>query len=1511
MSGFGGSPAFGAQVSDATGQATPFGAPSISSTSLFSLQPTSNQPPSFGPLSTPFQKSSKSNFSTFGSSNATNATGSTSSNSGGGFGGTNTSNKDATMGNPFAAAMASPAGGASNPFGTQSQNMAAASNPFASVNPSSTTSANPFGSAPSSSPFASLSRNTNNSPAPAFGQPAQQSNSAASPFATPATNITKRKNAFEEKTDSKRPGATFANAFQKPQASFATPAVGYTPTAFGRTDTTKQIINGFAGNQKDKGSSNFNTTSAAPTRDLPLAGQKKSPSVYAQEIHDQLRKNNLNPPSWPSNPGDPDNMKAMDDYRVKYKAYESRVRTSLIKAGIIDDPEVRKKLSDAIDFRGVCEDMCPEGEKVSRIVEHDVKLPERDHSPGGPGDGWPNPDLMVKSFKRSAAGVDSPLPTEVRSPAALRRTVNYLIDDLLKGDENLPLLHGFLWDRTRAIRKDFIFQNAMTPEERIDQIYCLENITRFHAVSLQLLSKDGKADFSEQQEREQLGKTLLSLIQVYDECKDMDIQIDNEAEFRSYFLLYNAFDPFVIQQMQDWSDKFWFDSPEIQTAVSLIELLQNVWQHRGPMKPWTPLALGSPSFSSYFAIVENSEISYTMACLAGTHFTELRRLMLKALHKSYARVRGNPKDLTAKVLNDMFRFDTEEECLAFLKEYDMEFSSEGSDEPYMIVERRRSLARPTIKHSFSQKVIERKRGRHSLPEVIHSTIFEEASTTVDSVDRTKGLFVTQPPDYPMVAEHKSPAVDMSFTDDESPSSSPAPTRQGAAPPPTSSANIFQLSQEKAKIENAAPLSNPFFPQQPNAPTSAAPQGEKPVQAAQPTAFPWASSTSSSSAFQPTAAPEQPSRETPSFSWTSTPTTAPAPATEGSGGVFSFLNISKEQPPAPLFSSAVPASASATSTLFPTLSPVGNKDKSTGATSDEPATKPLNETNSSQEISTAPASIFATPAASAATATPFSFGSTIAPSTPSATQPPESVNPPLPASMATFSPDAIPVASAPVPAPPPPPPKPKPKDMMGDFTKWIVLGDRGLMEQLEEKLVEDILRDTFEKFRREERERQEREDDEKALAEALAFRTYNLHLKYFYRWQHNAKRKFARKAAKKNRVLLKEWRDMKAAEARAARIEKNKQENARQKRLTGPASWLEELDKDRSVKRARRESMSLDTSRRTSPAGSDADALLATGIFGGLPNQQDVAANCVRDDDSLYDALVGVQISPNTKRQVMGPPAKPVKDPLRSVRDAGISKAAPKQHWSRKAQALKDLISGKKKDDDLLSFRSSTSSRLDQSVRSVPGAKVTNFSKYQSSSPRSSAEPDQPRKGSSSGIKSSYWLLRSRGLFATPAGHILSDRAPRPRSGSIHDHASQYSGDSESGDYDDRVLEQDNAYRASLGLTGSQTGIASRRSTFSLGAAGSPPRSGAMKSKAPSLRQSLPAGGISTPMLLDARSQRGDADGASQAGSAVSTMQQDVEESIRELRKVAAEMEAETDWLREQNNRMSQARDFGV
>ncbi|KAG8159373.1 hypothetical protein KVR01_011034 [Diaporthe batatas] len=1503
MAGLGQAPAFGAQAlsTDATNRSvSPFGAPFNSSSTFGQPQ---QQTSVFGApapaTNNAFQQSQQPQAFAF-PNNTTNPAAGNNFGGGGVFGAPNVASNGDVTSNPFATATT-----AQNPFAMQTT-PGAPSNPFSNTPPASTpasgfgTSSNPFAAATSANSFGAPSSTTNGSSS-LFARPTETSHQGPAPFAGAAANSSKRKNGFGDTGAMKRLAFDSTNSFQKPQTAFGPGSSRNDSVGFGVKDTRKNR-NGFADYLKEREASGLGPKTAR-ANSFDINGVRKSPSAYEKEIRDQLRKDNLNPPAWPRQPGNPANRQAMEDHREKYKKYEGRVRSSLIKAGLIDDPEVRKKLSDAIDFRGICQDMCPEGEKVSRIVEYDVKAAEKTTSPDGL-EMWPNPDRMIKSFKRSAAGTDSPLPTEVRSPAALRRTVDYLIDDFLRSDENLPSQHNFLWDRTRAIRKDFIFQNAMSADERTDQIYCLENIARFHAVALHLLSQENFAaeDFSEQQEREQLGKTLLSLMQVYDECKDMEgVRMENEAEFRAYYLLFNAHDPFVMQQMQDWDDKFWFNSSEVQTVVTLIEAMQNVWNGRGPLRPQVALTTGSASFTTYFSIVEDRKVSYTMACFAEIHFTQIRRQMLKAIHKAYGRVRDGPKDLTAKVLNSILRFDTEEQCVAFLEELEMEFSSDGADEPYLVVERRRSIPGKTIRQSFSGVMVERKRGGRTLPEVIHMTVFEEASASAEETHSPDSMFVTQPTESPAFGtsrEQKSNSLEVNFSDDDTPSSSPQPPLKTLSPfqrPPTT--NGSATSNLNKSVLDSAPA-NPFSQTPSNSfsqgfNTSAIPSTDKSASNVKPSTFTWTSNAPTDNTLNNPPSSEsvtKPATEMPKFSWSTTPpdTTADTTTTEnGSGSVFDFLNKPTENSKATFIPDASMPTSISSNFFLPSTS-AGNQ----AAKNEQQA--PVPESSETKPLGLTP-TIPSDTVAALPTKSLFDMVPAQTPAEQSAEVSQAPTSPLFAKPSQMFSPD--PPTSSPL-APPQPAP---PKDLMGDFANWVVLGDHGLMEDFQEALVTHLVRAVFDQHQREEEERKQKEEEDRSWAQARKFRKYSLRVRFFYRWRDIARKLALKRVGRHNRAAMKQYREKKLAEAKAAKAKAEKDELSRTKRLTGPSSWLDELEKDRALKRARRESMSLDTSRRASITSSNADALLATGIFSGMENQRDLAANCVRDDDSLYDALVGVTIHPNTSQQSMGPPARP-KDPLRSVRGAAVIKPPPKPKLSKKAQYLQDLMSGKRREDDLISFRSSDSSRM---ARSVPsGGKVTNFSRYQSSSPRSSAEPERPKNGPGSGIKSSYWLLRSRGLFATPTGHVLSDKAPRPAMGNTHDGGSQYSGDSDAGDFDDRVLEQDGAYRASLGLTGS------RRSTFSVpqSTAGSPPRHSFLKAKPSMARQSLPAG-MSASLLA---SQPTDIDVVSQTGSAVSTLQQDAEESLRELKRVAAELDSETEWYREQNKQMSQGQQaFGA
>ena len=117
---------------------------------------------------------------------------------------------------------------------------------------------------------------------------------------------------------------------------------------------------------------------------------------------------------------------------------------------------------------------------------------------------------MVKRYRRPAAGYEEQLPSDIRPPLILQKTLDYLMDEIVGCPEPLSNAHKFVWDRTRAIRNDFSIQQVTKVEELRIAISCFERITRFHILSLHQLagSSDNSVDFDAYQEREQLNNTL-------------------------------------------------------------------------------------------------------------------------------------------------------------------------------------------------------------------------------------------------------------------------------------------------------------------------------------------------------------------------------------------------------------------------------------------------------------------------------------------------------------------------------------------------------------------------------------------------------------------------------------------------------------------------------------------------------------------------------------------------------------------------------------------------------------------------------------------------------------------------------------------------------------------------------------------------------------------------------------------------------------------------------------------
>ncbi|KAJ3947299.1 actin cytoskeleton and mitosis protein [Colletotrichum fioriniae] len=939
------------------------------------------------------------------------------------------------------------------------------------------------------------------------------------------------------------------------KAQGAKPNGAKAPKGFGTT----QSRGGF-GNQNNNNNNNNNHSSGSTDYETDDANGELNGdgTAYSDKIFSQLRQDGIAPPKWPSDPGNTSSKAAMAKFREEYKTYRDRARTSLMRAGLIDDPDKPKRLEDAIDFKGICDAMCPDFEKITRITEFDVQSAEKD-----PRTTFANTSKMVKKLARSAAGQEAPLPMDVRSTAALRRTLDYLIDDLLPIDDKLPSSHGFLWDRTRAIRRDFIFHSTMSPEEMKDQVYCLETIARFHVTALHLLSQEGFApeDFSEQQEIEQLGKALLSLMFAYDDCKPQGVVCENEAEFRAYHLLFSANTPNILDNVQkEWGDaRFWTESDTIRTAVSLVESLQSAEDFHGPLGSGPSMAT-SGAHLTYFRILQSREVSYTMACFAEIHLGQLRRSVLRSLKKAYTRPRHGAKDITPSSLNRFLHFDTEDQAIEFVEQHGLSFSNgQGpAGEP---------------------RLVERKRGSRSLPEIIHRTIADE-STGAGQMAPTgfstgTASFKAPPPQAPFGSNSATNADSPFF---KSPFSAPqggistgltgAPSFDKAVPEVEKRSNRIHNQDEmtsgglslaqdveategpKPTSTNSSPFGNPFS-------TGPSPStGASPVQQSGPAS---SSSATTAPALNPFAAKTSPFGKSDAAAESATPSNNPFGSLNQPNGT--------SQPKA----SSTPAFPPATF--------------GTGAQPKAPEqARPGASTDGSPAITvTPPTPKFPLPASEPVKPAPLlqqSFPPAIASPVPPAASPLAQVKPP----------QAPPVKQR------------SKKDVMADFAKWFVTGDNGLIQEFEKYMVEQLVSAAFEQYHREEEERKRREEEERDLAEARKFQVYNLSVKYFYRWREIARNlrltKLRRQEREEYRRVQREQREeeirqrkkaAKVAEAKKRALERN---------------GFDPVEEFRELLQLRKDGTQADLQ-------AEAEALLATGILSGVSNERIAAANVIR------------------------------------------------------------------------------------------------------------------------------------------------------------------------------------------------------------------------------------------------------------------------------------------------------------
>lgn len=315
----------------------------------------------------------------------------------------------------------------------------------------------------------------------------------------------------------------------------------------------------------------------------------------------------------------------------------------------------------------------------------------------------------------------------------MQRTVDYLLNELVGGAESLGSVHHFVWDRTRAIRNDFSIQQITKPADAEIAIECFERIARFHILSLhQLAVPDGEKPYDQYdwyQEREQLDRTFLSLMQYYDDAKHSQGRIvcRNESEFRAYMVVFQIHNrtPDLEERVNNWDPRV-KSSGRVKKALDIYAAACNVLDPQGPFKPGIPHPVAREDWDRFFALVRSRQTSYLMACVAEIYFNLTRTAILNAVWQAF-KPQGSKLELpnfTLELLTNIMGFDEADQTQDFCQRHSFAFKENVQGELFLDLNsvRGRSLPAPSpalSRQTFSDSIVEIKRAGRTLPAVIN------------------------------------------------------------------------------------------------------------------------------------------------------------------------------------------------------------------------------------------------------------------------------------------------------------------------------------------------------------------------------------------------------------------------------------------------------------------------------------------------------------------------------------------------------------------------------------------------------------------------------------------------------------------------------------------------------------------------------------------------------------------------------------------------------------------------
>ena len=265
--------------------------------------------------------------------------------------------------------------------------------------------------------------------------------------------------------------------------------------------------------------------------------------------------------------------------------------------------------------------------------------------------------LAVKEYKRASADQEESKIEDLRPSIVLLKTVEYLFMNLLEKHRNsFEEIYDFLWNRTRAIRKDITQQRLCD----INTVLVLETITRFHIYSGYVMSGAAVGSFEHKYNNENLEKTLTSLRHLYDDLYACSETCPNEAEFRMYYILLNLNSGQVLRDVSKYPPAI-LGSQYVNYALSCYN------------------AYNSKNYVRFFKLFKQG--SLLACCILYRYIGNVRQKGLVSIINSHTTPGRGPANMTTGVeypinkLVRLFAFESPEEAVNFVNNMQVEVSS--------------------------------------------------------------------------------------------------------------------------------------------------------------------------------------------------------------------------------------------------------------------------------------------------------------------------------------------------------------------------------------------------------------------------------------------------------------------------------------------------------------------------------------------------------------------------------------------------------------------------------------------------------------------------------------------------------------------------------------------------------------------------------------------------------------------------------------------------------------------